>query len=240
MGAVNPKGRINYKTGVGVFMSEETQEAVAESQEAVEHTEQGAKNVDENREKTGLQEALIAERRKRQEAEYRSRFLEQQYQNYASQFKTKQADQDDDDEYTKELKQYTESQIQNGIKQALETQFIRQHPHIVEQDPETGQTWLEQKLSPILQKKPWLAQGIQMAENRYERALEIIEDYTPKSEPRHEEAKKKLEENASKPGSPAGVAKSGNLSSINKFKNMSRKEFSEYRAKILGKPPNIR
>lgn len=220
-------------------MSEEKQEVAAELPETADNTQQEQEKLVDNREKTGLQEALIAERRKRQEAEYRNQFLEQQYKNFASQHKVKEPA-EEEDEYTKELKNYTEKQIQDRLKQTLEQQFIRQHPHIIEQDTETGETWLEKKLGPILQKKPWLAQGIQTAENRYERALEIIEDYSPKQDYKVEENKKRIEQNNSKPGSPAGVAKSNNIQTVNKFKNMSRKEFSLYRAKMMGRPPNIK
>lgn len=219
-------------------MSEDKEEVVAELPETAENKEQ--EKLEENREKTGLQEALLAERRKRQEAEYRNQFLEQQYKNFANQHKTKQVEEEEEDDYTKELKNYTEKQIQERLKQTLEQQFIRQHPYIVDQDPNTGETWLEKKLGPILQKKPWLAQGIQTAENRYERALEIIEDYSPKQDQKVDDNKKRIEQNSSKPGSPAGVAKSNNIQTVNKFKNMSRKEFSEYRAKTLGRPPNIK
>jgi len=219
-------------------MSEEKQEVVAESTDVKETQEQSA---DPNKEKAGLQEALIAERRKRQEAEYKNKYLEQQYKQVASQYQTKKPDtEDEDDEYTREIKQYTETRVQAGIKKALEDQYIQNNPHIVEQDSNTGETWLEKNLAPILQKKPWLALGIQNAENRYARAMEIIEDYTPKKQPVSEDNRKRLEENSQKPGSPAGVAKSGNTSQINRFANMSRKEFSEYRASLRGRPPNIK
>jgi len=98
---------------------------------------------------------------------------------------------------------------------------------------------LEKSLAPILQKKPYLADVIKNADNRYARSMEIINDYTPKATPENEN-RKRMEENANKPGNPAGVAKSSNLNKIEQIRNMSRKEFSEYRASIRGKTPNIR
>lgn len=228
-------------------MTEENQEAVAESsqEEAQDATQTGGEQEQQEqgqvqeKEKSGLQEALLAERRKRQEAEAYNKYMQQQMVAYQSQVHTRQPEpQDDEDEYTKELKQYTEQRIQHGIKQTVEQQFIHQNPQLVEIDPVSGRTWLEEKLEPILRKKPYLAQAIQSAENRYARALEIIDDYTPKSIAN--DTRKKLEENQQKPGNPAGVAKSGNMGKLEALKNMSRKEFSEYRAKMRGRAPNIR
>lgn len=239
------KGETNGRK-TEVTMTEETKEAVAESSQ--EEAQDAAKEVGEQgqeqgqtqeREKSGLQEALIAERRKRQEAEAYNKYMQQQMQAYQSQVQTRQPEQvEEEDEYTKELKQYTETRIQQGIKQTIEQQFIQQNPQLVEIDPVSGRTWLEEKLEPILRKKPYLAQAIQSAENRYARALEIIDDYTPKSAAN--DTRKRLEENSQKPGNPAGVAKSGNMNKVEALKNMSRKEFSEYRAKMRGRAPNIR
>lgn len=186
------------------------------------------------KEKTGLQEALLAERRKRQEAEYKSRVLEQQltsHQRPAQQ-------EEEEDEYTRDLKQYTESKIQTGIKQALEREYLAQNSYLLEQDPVTGQSWMEAQLAPILQKKPYLADVIQTAENRYARAVELINDFTP--EKHVPETEKRLEENQAKPGNPAGLAKTGSMDSLQHLKNMSRKDFSKYRAQVRGRAPNIR
>jgi len=221
-------------------MTEETQETVAESsnEEAQVATEDNQQTQQPPSEEKGLKDALIAERRKRQETEAYNKYLQGKMQTFESQFQAKQPEVDDEDEYTKELKRYTEQQIQKGIKQTLENQFLQSNPQILEQDPVSGRTWLEEKLEPILRKKPYLAQAIQSAENRYARAMEIIDDYTPK-EPSND-TRKKLEENAQKPGSPQGVARSGNLNKVEQLRKMSRKEFSEYRAGLRGRAPNIR
>lgn len=225
-------------------MTEENKEAAAESSqpEAVNANTQGEKSTEEqpqaetqDREKAGLQEALVAERRKRQDAEAYSRVLQQQYQA----FQTKKPEvQEEEDEYTRDLKKYTAQQIQSGIKQSLENQFIQANPQLLDQDPISGRTWLEEKLEPILRKRPYLAQAIQQAENRYARAMEIIDDHTPKD--RSNDTRKRLEENAKMPGNPAGVAKSGNLNKLEQLNKMSRKEFSDYRAGLRGRQPNIR
>lgn len=223
-------------------MSEDTNESVAETQEQeVRHGEEATQNneaeAEISKEKAGLQEALLAERRKRQEAEAYNRFLQQQSQ--AMQQHVRQPEpQEEEDEYTRELKTYANSQIKQGIQSALEQQYVNSNPQLVEISPTTGRTWLEDKLEPILRNKPYLAQVIQSAENRYARAVEIIDDYTPKSA--DNETRRRLEENANKPGHPAGVAKGGNSENITGIKNMSRKEFSEYRAKLRGRQANIR
>ena len=226
-------------------MTEEQKEAAAEpSKEEMPHGNTQGTQAQETqeapqKEKAGLQEALLAERRKRQEAEALNKYLQQQNQNYQAQYNTKQAvPQEEEDEYTREIKQYTEAKVQQGIRESMERQYMSSHPEMLEQDPVSGRTMLEEKLEPILKKRPYLAQAIQAAENRYAMAMEIINDWSPKGQ--SEENRKRLEENASKPGNPAGVAKSANLNQLEHIKGMSRKEFSEYRAKIRGRAPNIR
>ncbi len=226
-------------------MTEQTETAAESSQQTEAtsaETQQGSEGQPEQtqadtfaKEKAGLQEALVAERRKRQDAESYTRIIQQQYQ--ASQTRAPEP-KEEEDEYTRDLKRDTKQQIHAGIKQSVENQFIQSNPQLLEQDSVTGRTWLEEKLEPILRKKPYLAQVIKQSENRYARAMEIIDDYTPKD--LGNDTRKRLEENAQKPGSPAGVAKSGNLSKLAQINKMSRREFSEYRAGIRGKAPNIR
>lgn len=217
----------------------ENNEAVAESSQEeahnAENNESQTQTPNFEAEKKGLQEALIAERKKRQEEQAWRRNLEQQL--YAREAQ-KQQPQDDEDEYTRELKQSTRAEAQQIIKETLERQFLEQNPQLLDQDPITGQTWLETKLEPILKKKPYLAHALQTAENRYARAMEIIEDYSPK--PVQNDTTRRIQDNQNKPGSPAGIAKSGNVNKIEQLKNMSRKEFSEYRAQLRGRTPNIR
>jgi len=192
------------------------------------------------KEKTGLQDALVAERRKRQDAESFNRILQQQNQAY----QTKQpVVQEEEDEYTKDIKNYTSNQIQIGIKTAIERQYIQSNQQMLEQNPVTGKTWLEEKLEPILRKKPYLASAIQSAENRYARAMEIINDYTPNNNARIDEnsdSRKRIEENSNQPGNPSSMAKSANTNKIESLRSMSRKQFSDYRAKLRGRAPNIK
>ena len=217
-------------------MSEETEvkEEAAVTSDSQQESNEPTANFE--REKSGLQEALLAERRKRQELEAQNKYL-QQYQQMASQYQSKEPE-DDEDEYTKEIKQYTQQQIQQNLQSALEKQYLDANPNILEQDPLTGKTWIEAKLEPILAKKPYLSSVISQAENRYARAMEIIDDYTPKSS--DNEVRKKLDENGNKPGNPAGVAKGAGVSKLESLRSMSRKEFSEYRAQLRGRRPNIK
>lgn len=193
---------------------------------------------DFQKEKTGLQDALVAERRKRQDAESFNRVLQQQQ---ATQNKQPVV-QEEEDEYTRDMKKDTATQIQQGIKSALERQYIQSNQKMLEQDPVTGITWLEEQLKPILRKKPYLAAAIDSAENRYSRAMEIINDYTPNNAGNEDnsDSRKRIEENANQPGNPGSMAKSGNPNRMENLRNMSRKQFSDYRAKLRGKAPNIK
>jgi hypothetical protein len=116
----------------------------------------------------------------------------------------------------------------------LEEAFCDSKPEAVE----LINTHLEQ----IIKRKPWLAQTIESAPNRYARAYEIVQDYMPKDEKsapaskfsRPQAEAKRIVENAQKPGNPATIAKAANSSNMDYLKSIQGKpEFREYRRKML-------
>jgi len=93
-------------------------------------------------------------------------------------------------------------------------------------------------LKEILEKKPWLADSIASAPNRYARAYEVVNDYMPHVAPRRDKATEaaKIVENAQKPGSPVAAGKPQQLSGKDYLKSIAgTKEFREYRNKLLGR-----
>lgn len=206
-----------------------TEEAAAEQVEAPqeEHVQQEA--PPEEPKQVPLK-ALEEERRKRQDEARRAKEAEERYWRLQEQLEAaKKSQEPEEDEYTREMKQYVQSVVAQNTRTALEKQYLAQNPQCYDA--------IQNKLPSILEKKPWLAAGIQNAENRYQAAMEIINDFSPKDE---SQARKRLEENAKKPGNPAQSGKNSNLNHLEALKGMSRKEFSEYRAKLLGRRPNIR
>lgn len=207
-------------------MSDET---VAESTEAVEtgnETVEQVKQAAPEKKMVPL-EALEAERRKRQDAEYKAQWERQQME--AALQQQKQQPEEDEDEYTQQLKKYVDNGIATATKNTIESVYVQEHPDVIER--------VQAELEPILQRKPWLTSVIQQAPNRWARAMEIIEDYAPKKE---EPTQSKRVENANKPGHPAQMAKTRNLSKLESLNKMNRKEFSEYRASLRGRRANIR
>jgi hypothetical protein len=199
-----------------------------ETQVAAEPQEPATAQNDENQE-SGLKEAMIAERKKRQEekrradeAEYRLRMLEAQAQ------QKQQAPAEEDDEYTQEITQKLERKMEAKLRKQAEDRTLAK----------AGMTQQEivEKLEPILKKRPMLTVAIDQSPNRIAEALQIIEDYSPKEPQSHGE--KRIEENLNK--SSQSSNKTDNLKQVNKFNGMSRAEFSKRRAEMLGRRPNIR
>ena len=179
-------------------------------------------------------EALEAERRKRQELEAQNRALQELMTK--SKAPEKVEDDEDDDEFiTKaEMKKRLDKVTFSQKREMLEEAFCDNKPEAVE----LINTHLEQ----IIKRKPWLAQTIESAPNRYARAYEIVQDYMPKDEKsapaskfsRPQAEAKRIVENAQKPGNPATIAKAANGSNLDYLKSIQGKpEFREYRRKML-------
>lgn len=213
-------------------MTEEAAAAEADTRQEVE-AENSEQVVEERAPRTVPLEAHEAERRKRQEKELEVQWYKQKLQEYERSAQPQQPSEFEGDEYAQQLVSKLETKFEQRLKAEREATFKAAHPDLDYR--------IQTELEPLLQKKPWLAQSIAMAPNRYARALEILEDYAPRAMPNRQEAEKRIAENKSRPGSPDGQPKStGNLSMMDAMKSMSRKEFSQWRAKIRGTTPNIR
>lgn len=178
-------------------------------------------------------EALEAERRKRQDLEAQNRALQDLMTK--SKVPEKVEEEDEDEFITKaEMKKRLEKVTFAQKREVLEEAFCDSKPEAVE----LINTHLEQ----IIKRKPWLAQTIESAPNRYARAYEIVQDYMPKDEKvappskfaRPKDEAKKIVENSQKPGNPATIAKAANSSNMDYLKSIQGKpEFREYRKKML-------
>lgn len=180
-------------------------------------------------------EALEAERRKRQDLEAQNRALQELMTKSKASEKVEEQDEDDDEFITKaEMKKRLNQVTFAQKREMLEEAFCDSKPEAVD----LINTHLEQ----IIKRKPWLAQTIDSAPNRYARAYEIVQDYMPKDEKvapsskfaRPKDEAKKIVENAQKPGNPATIAKAVNGSNMDYLKSIQGKpEFREYRKKML-------
>lgn len=199
-------------------MSEET---VAENHEVIENIVQEAPQEapieQEPQEKNVPLSALEAERRKRQEAELRAEWYQQQQQQQPE-------PQDDEDEYTKSLKNYANQVSRQQLQQHLEKDYLRKNPECLSR--------IQNELKDVLQERPWLAPGIQNAENRYEAAMDLINAYAPR---RADDTQKRIEENSKKPSHPQGIGKSSQMSKAEMISNMSSNDFHAYRKQMRGR-----
>ena len=198
---------------------EQVVEAVAE-QPQEQHVEQSHEVQQED--KSVPLAALKAERKKRQEAEYQAQWMQKQLEDAQRISQQKPVEDDGDDLLTKaDYSKMTQAQLAEFKRQTLEESFLSQNPDLVDA--------IETDLPEILKKKPWLAHAINNSSNRYQTAYEVIKDYKPKGE----NVKRKIAANSEKPGSPATVGKSGQVSKD--YTKMSQDEFREYRRSLRGK-----
>ena len=181
-------------------------------------------------------EALEAERRKRQDLEAQNRALQDLMVKSKAPQRVEESEDEDADEFiTKaEMKERLKTVTFTQKREVLEEAFCDSKPEAVE----LINTHLEQ----IIKRKPWLAQTIESAPNRYARAYEIVQDYMPKDEKvapaskfsRPQAEAKKIVENSQKPGNPATIAKAANGSNMDYLKSIQGKpEFRDYRRKML-------
>ncbi len=178
-------------------------------------------------------EALESERRKRHDLEAQNKAL-QDFMLQKGQ--TKEEDDEDEEEFiTKaELKRRLENANVSNKRELLEEAYCSAKPEAVEQ--------INKHLESIIKRKPWLAQTIESAPNRYARAYEIVQDYMLKSETPAKKLSdpkadaKRIVENSKKPGNPGTVTKPANMNNADYLKSISGKpEFREYRKQMLSR-----
>jgi len=172
--------------------------------------------------------ALQAERRKRQD-------LEAQRQVYEELMRSRDVDtvkEEDDDPNALVEKQHLRENTAHTKREILETLYQDMNPDAVQK--------INKYLKPILEKKPWLANSVDTAQNRYARAYEIVQDYLhlveekPSIRQSQNTDGQRIVQNAQKPRSPAEVGKSARPEGMEYLKSIQgKKEFREYRQKVL-------
>lgn len=216
-------------------MTEEVETASAEAVPVQEVEEVVSENASQESESKRVPvEALIAERRKRQEMEAHNKFLQEQLMRTQNPQSQTEPEEDETELVSKgDLKKFrhmTKEEFTQMKREIAEETFKESNPEAIR--------LINAHLKEIVEKKPWLAQSIEQATNRYARAYEIVQDYAPqlKRKVNPEKVQEKIETNSKKPGSPAALGKSSQLSQADYMKSIAgTKEFREYRQKLLGR-----
>ena len=178
--------------------------------------------------------AVLATRKKLQDAEMRAIKAEasnQAYQDYMSKLGEKQVSEPEDDPNGLVEKQDLRDSTAHTKREILETLYQDMNPDAVLK--------INKYLKPILEKKPWLAQSVDTAQNRYSRAYEIVQDYLHLVEDKSQTKTSSIDgrrivENAHKPRSPTEFGKSAKPVGAEYLKSIQgKKEFREYRQKVL-------
>lgn len=204
------------------------EQKVEEQEQQVAVSEQPeVQAADEEQQKMVPLSALEAERRKRQEAEAKA----QAYQEFAMREPKQDAVEQEDPNALVE-KHVLHQNTAASERRILETLYQDMNPKAVLE--------INKYLKPILEKKPWLAQTVDAAQNRYARAYEIVQDYMhlveekPAARQSSISDTQRLVQNSQKPRSPVEVGKSAQPKGIEFLKSIQGKqEFREYRQKVL-------
>lgn len=179
--------------------------------------------------------AMLATRKKLQEAEMRASKAEAAQQAYQDLLKSQKGQQEQVEEEDPQAiveKRHLHEHTALTKREILETLYQDMHPKAVQE--------INTYLKPILEQKPWLAQSIDTAQNRYARAHEIVQDYIhlveEKPKPKQSPAQdaRRIVDNSQKPRSPVEVGKSARPEGLEYLKSIQgKKEFREYRQKVL-------
>lgn len=213
----------------------EEQPEIVQELDLVEEVETEVEQVVQTDTRTVPLKALEAERRKRQELEAQNRALQEFMVKSKAQEMPEDTSDDDDEFITKaEMKKRLDKASFSQKREVLEEAYCDAKPDAIE--------LINQHLEGIIKRKPWLAQTIDTAPNRYARAYEIVQDYMPREEKsapaskfsRPQAEAKRIVENSQKPGNPATIAKAAQGSNLDYLKSIQGKpEFREYRKKML-------
>lgn len=217
-------------------MSEETQVEEQYQEDAVSEQPTGELQEGQQEEQKMVPlSAMLATRKKAQEAEERALKAEaanQAYQQYFNKMSTPEEKQEEEDPNALVERQHLAQNTANTKRDILETLYQDMNPEAVQK--------INKYLKPILEKKPWLASSVDTAQNRYARAYEIVQDYLhlveekPQGRQSNNQDGRRIIENAQKPRSPAEVGKSARPEGVEYLKSIQgKKEFREYRQKVL-------
>ncbi len=211
-------------TGERINMTDTVAEEQETAEEVVDEVLEHA-NAEENLEQETQQEkeekkeefvpvsAQIAERRKRQEAEERARWLEQQMSQMQQQ---KEPEPDNSDDL---LTVGQQAQALNEWKRSiLEESYMENNPDIVER--------IKTELPEVLENpgNKWLADSIAQAPNRLQRAAQVLEMFKPKKPVAAPPI-----DRTNTPKSPQSMAKTNKLSIADRIMTMSDQELDEWR-----------
>ena len=179
--------------------------------------------------------AMLATRKKAQEAEERALKAEaaaQAYQQYLNKMTDKEEKVEEEDPNALVERQHLTQHTAHTKRDILETLYQDMNPEAVQK--------INKYLKPILEKKPWLAQSVDTAQNRYARAYEIVQDYIhlveekPQLKQSSNQDGRRIIENSQKPRSPVEIGKSARPEGTEYLKSIQgKKEFREYRQKVL-------
>ena len=205
-------------------MSEETQ--VEEQDQAAAVSEQATGDPQEEQQdgqKMVPLSAMLATRKKAQEAEERALKAEaaaQAYQDYLNKLNAGKQQQEEEEEDPRGIveRQHLKESTAHTKRDILETLYQDMNPEAVQK--------INKYLKPILEKKPWLANSVDTAQNRYARAYEIVQDYLhlvedkPVTRQSSNQDGRRIIENAQKPRSPAEVGKSARPEGVEYLKSI--------------------
>lgn len=179
--------------------------------------------------------AMLATRRKLQEAQANAQKADAKAELlYQELMKQKEAHNQEPDDPTALVEKQTLKDVTQATKrEIMETLFKDMNPEAVQE--------IDLYLDPILKKKPWLANSVDSALNRYARAFEIVNDYKHLVQEKSVAVKssgpkdaQRIVQNSTKPRSPADIGKSAQPGGMDYLKSMQgKKEFREYRQKML-------
>jgi len=179
--------------------------------------------------------AMLATRKKAQEAEERALKAEaanQAYQQYINKLGAPAEKEEEEDPNALVERQHLAQNTAHTKRDILETLYQDMNPEAVQK--------INKYLKPILEKKPWLAQSVDTAQNRYARAYEIVQDYIHLVEEKPQVRQssntdgQRIIQNAQKPRSPTEIGKSARPEGMEYLKSIQgKKEFREYRQKVL-------
>jgi hypothetical protein len=185
-----------------------------QNQEVVETNEV----VEKKEETTVPLSALQKERKKRQEAEYRAQWLEEQTQKAQ---KPQELPEDDDTLYEavtkKELAEYGDSSKAQIVRTIREEDWASNNPDKLEV--------VNEKLTELLKQKPHLAYAIQSATNRYSEAWDQLVGHGKVATKAKPEQKAKVQA----PLSPAQVPKSAGVNQAMNLSDMTDEQYNQWR-----------
>lgn len=189
--------------------------AVEEAQEVAEQEAQNEPSEESKESTTVPLSALQKERKKRQEAELRAQFLEEQAR------KSQQPKADDlDDKYESVTKGDLGQVESEFLRKVEERSWVRSHPDRYE--------YVNEKLPELLKRKPNLAYAIASAENRYEEAWSLLKAFEGGASPAQVKGNTAPARRAA-PNSPSGTAKAAGVNQAVDVMNMSDNEFRQWR-----------